>query len=232
MNARDGRSVMARKMTPVYGLLLALLIVQPRPVDAQTRISLSAGTTFATLDGDDAGRAVGGAADLDSETGFFAGASLGVPLGDLLFISPGLYFVQKGTWVNANFSGAFSVELSYIELPVTIGVTVPGAEPPFGVRFFAGPEIAFEVDCDIEPDGSIGFSTLGEFADCHPPSGVEESERKTVDLGLVFGADLSFGSFFVRGGRDVGLTSLDDSDADEDFKNSAWFLGAGIVIGG
>jgi len=43
---------------------------------------------------------------------------------------------------------------------------------------------------------------------------------------------VSYRSFLIRGGLDMGLTSLDDTDADEDFSNRAWFLGVGYVVGG
>jgi hypothetical protein len=223
---------MTKKVMLVWGLLLALLIVEPRPVDAQARIGLNWGVTFATLEGDDANGPFLRTADLGNETGFFAGASLGLPLDGILSITPGLYFVQKGTsWERGIFEG--SVELSYIEVPVTIGVAVTSTDRPFGVSLFAGPEIAFEIDCNVEVGTSTGAevdTSIGQFEDCRGEG--EESDRKSIDFGLVFGANVSFGPFFVNGGLDMGLTSLDDSDADEDFKNSAWFLGAGILIGG
>jgi hypothetical protein len=95
-------------------------------------------------------------------------------------------------------------------------------------------EIAFEIDCNFEFDTASGADVGGFFArqfeDCQEEG--QESDRKSIDFGLVFGANVSFGPFFVNGGLDMGLTSLDDSDAAQDFKNSAWFLGAGILIGG
>jgi hypothetical protein len=58
-------------------------------------------------------------------------------------------------------------------------------------------------------------------------------ERKKVDFGAIFGA----GAFFpvsdrldvvVNGGLDLGLRSLDDSEDEDDVKNSVWFLTAGV----
>jgi len=223
---------MTRNVILASGLLFALLIVSPRPADGQVRVALSAGPTFTTLEGDDAALA-GAAPSVGNETGYFAGASVSVPLGGILSISPGLYLVQQGASFQPNFSGEYSVEVSYIKVPVTIGVELTGADLPFGVHLFAGPEIAFEIDCNVETGREpSGFDDFGEFEDCYPPRGIDDSQRKSTDVGLIFGAEVSYGSFLVRGGLDMGLTSLDDSEAELEYRNSAWFLGAGYVIGG
>ncbi len=225
---------MTRNTTLVSGLLFALLIVSSRPAVGQVRVALSAGPTFTTLAGDDAREALGGAMEIGTKTGFFAGASLRVPLGGIVSISPGLYYAQKGTSFESSVGRDIRLQLSYLEVPVTLEVAVTGADLPVGVRLFAGPEIAFEVDCSLE-FVSPGFPlqvSYGQFDDCHPPSGVDDSQRKSTDVGLIFGTEVSYGSFLLRGGLDIGLTSLDDSEAELEYRNSAWFLGAGYVIGG
>jgi len=228
---------MVKNVSLVSALLVCLLMIVPHAAEAQPLVTVSAGTTFATLGGADAklpfGEAAGDEVDLGNETGLFFGASLRVPLGESLSINPGLYLAQKGTSFDRD-SGfqTGSVELSYIEIPVTIGVVVTGADRPFGVSLFAGSEVSFEIDCTLDTDP--GFSILlhyAQFDDCHEHSGVEERERTSTLFGLVFGAEVSFGSVFLTGGLDVGLTSLDDSDANEEFKNSAWSLGVGLLVG-
>ncbi len=227
---------MRQHMMPAWGLLL-LLLLSPGAGEAQTRISLTAGPTFATVWGDDAkvpfGEAFGDEVELGHETGFFAGASLHVSLGEVLSISPGLYYVQKGTRFDRDqgFQSG-SVELTYIEIPVTIGIALTGAESPVGVSLFAGPEVSFEIDCTLQTDPGFSIQLhYAQFDGCYAPSDVEEPDLKSTLFGMVFGAEVSYDAFLLKGGLDLGLTSLDDSDFDEDFRNSAWFLGAGIVIG-
>jgi len=224
---------MPRNATSVCAMLLALLIVSPRPADGQVRLAVSGGRTVATLEGDDAVRPFGAdEAILDTERGVFAGASVSLPLGGFLSISPGLYFVQKGASFRNRQRG--SVELSYIQVPVTIDVALASANGSLGVRLFGGPEVGFEVGCDLETSGFNIDLFYRQFEDCVslPDEDLEGGQRKSTDVGLVLGGEVSYGSFLVRGGLDVGLTSLDDSGADEDFRNRAWFLGAGFVIGG
>jgi len=230
---------MTDKMMPMWGLLLLLVFAAPRAGDAQVRIAVSAGPTFATLGGDDArmpfGEDRGDVVELGTETGFFAGASLSVPLGGTLSVSPGVYYVQEGTTFDRDLGfQSGSVELSYIEVPVTIGVAVTGADRPVGVSLFAGPEVSIEVECTLETNPGFNAQLFyDQLDDCQPPSDLEKgARRKSVLFGLVFGAEVSYRSFLIRGGLDMGLTSLDDTDADEDFSNRAWFLGVGYVVGG
>jgi len=230
---------MTKNAMLMWGFLLLLVFAAPRAGDAQVRIAVSAGPTFATLGGDDAripfGEDRGEVVELGSETGFFAGASLSVPLGGILSVSPGVYFVQKGTTFDRDLGfQSGSVELSYVEVPVTIGVAVTGANLPVDVSLFAGPEVSFELDCTLDFDSSFSIQLrYDQLDDCQPASDLEEgARRKSVLYGLVFGAEVSYRSFLIRGGLDMGLTSLDDTDADEDFSNRAWFLGVGYVVGG
>ena len=65
---------------------------------------------------------------------------------------------------------------------------------------------------------------------------VESLETKSLDLGAVIGAVVSFAagesaSIFLRGGYDLGLRNiLDDEDDSTSAKNRALFFGAGVVF--
>ncbi|HZD04819.1 MAG TPA: porin family protein [Longimicrobiales bacterium] len=193
------------------GLALAAMLANPGLLHGQVTIGGRAGVTFSNFTGDDVEDS-----ELDTKTGFFVGASLGVPLGGILGLGTGAYYVQKGV---EEAGGDASLDLAYLEIPALLQVVVTGPERPVGIGLFLGPSFAFNLSCDGSSDG-------GESADC--------SDRvKGFDLGALFGAGVSFAAgeratISVNGGLDLGLTSTDDTGADEDIKNQAYFLGVGV----
>lgn len=187
-------------------LLTAVTLAAATPLAAQTTVGVSVGATFATFTGDDA------VEGLDSKTGFMAGAHLAYPLGEIVSIVPGAYFVQKGAALGDN-----SQTISYLEVPLLLSVSVLEEDRPLGLDLFAGPEVAFRVGC------SQDFP--GEGDDCE-----EEEDLSGTDFGFVAGAGLSYDRFFLNGGLDLGLKGLDDSPEDNDVKNSAWFVSAGVAF--
>jgi hypothetical protein len=187
-------------------LLLATTFAAAAPLTAQATVGVSLGATVATFEGDDA------VEGLDSKTGFMAGAHLAYPLGEIVSIVPGAYFVQKGA-----ARGDESQTISYLELPVLLSVSVLQEDRPVGLDLFAGPEVAFKVGCsqDIE----------GEGDECE-----DEEDLSGTDFGFIAGAGLSYDRFFLNAGLDLGLKGLDDSPEDNDVKNSAWFVSAGVAF--
>lgn len=199
-------------------LLAAGVLFLPGAATAQMAAGISAGLTSSTFEGDDAEGA-------ESNTGFMAGGFVAIPLGEIISVVPGAYYVQKG----AEFSDPdfpdddFSVTLGYLEIPLLLSVAVVGDDRPFGVNLFAGPEIAFRLSCSEDfGDDSV---------DCQ-----DDDDIKGTDFGLIAGAGVGFGRFFVNGGLDIGLTGIIDGDIEDgaDLKNSVYFLQAGIMfpIGG
>jgi len=214
---------------PWATLLAAVLLTLPMAATAQVAVGVSAGPTFATVTGDDIDDDA-----IDSRTGFFVGGSLGIPLTSMLSFGTGAYYVQKGAEDNSP-GEEVSVELDYIEIPAVLQVQVTGPDRPVGISLMAGPSFGFNVGCNVS--GSAGGVTVD--ADCEA---VEDFfEAKSFEFGLLFGAGVSFPtsetmSFFVDGGLDLGLTSIADSESedDPDIKNEVWFFGAGVswIVGG
>lgn len=218
-------------------LLLAVLAV-PEPGHAQ--ISITGGPLFTTISGDDArgpfGEDFGDTADLDTRDGYFVGASVRIPLVSIVSINPGLYYAEKGTRFERD--GGFQdgyLQLSYVEIPMTVSAAVWGADGPASVSLVAGPRVSFEVECVLEGFGFSLGNSYGQFDSClqggatdAPP--VDDAVRESTLWGLILGAEVSLGGFLLTGGWDIGLTSLDASGAGQDFTNSGWFLGFGIRI--
>ena len=193
------------------GLVLALGIVLPLQAEAQVRFGVSGGLSLAKLGGDDASD------NLDSRTGFNGGAFLDFPLGGIIGVTTGLYYVQKG----ASSDGPLDAEVAidYLEVPLLLRVTaVESSTADFNL--FMGPTFAFEMKCE----GTIAGVTL----DCED----DEFPTKSFDLGAAFGAGISFPispSMSVIGTAlyDIGLRSIDD--AGDDIKNEAVLLNVGLA---
>lgn len=196
------------------GLVLAAILVAPGLLEAQVGLGPGAGVTFSKLTGDDVE-----SGDVDTKTGFFVGASLGVPLGGIVGLNTGVYYVQKGA--NEGGGGDNSLDLTYLEIPALLEVQVTGPERPVGVGLFLGPSFGFNLSCE-DFDGE----------DCG-------DNAKSLDLGALFGAGLAFragesATIAVNAGLDLGLTSVDDSSDNLDIKNQAYFIGVGVswLVGG
>jgi len=81
-------------------------------------IGVDAGLTSTNFAGDDT--KVDGEDIFEAKSGFYVGASLGIPLGGRFGLGTGLYYVEKG----ADFvDGSGGIEFSYFELPVVLQMT-------------------------------------------------------------------------------------------------------------
>lgn len=202
--------------------VLTLLAFVALPVTARSQITLgvSGGGSFANVYGDDVDDD-----STDSRTGFLAGGFVSFPIADIVSLTSGLYYAQKGfTDVDdATF------KLDYVEIPVLLQVGVSESETA-AFSLFAGPSLSFETKCERE-DADV-------IADCDADAlGDDAIETESTTFGAIFGAGARFMTsesmfFLVNGGLDLGLTSV--ASGDDDMKNTSWFAQAGLgwVVGG
>lgn len=207
----------------------AAFLLLPQPARAQVAVGFSGGLSIAELTGDDVDDD-----NLDSRTGFLVGGWASFPLSDILSLTSGLYYVQKGA-EDAEQGVDVTLKLDYLEVPVLLQVGVFESERT-AFSLFAGPAIAFEIGCKIEGSGG----GVDASVDCED-AGLEdiEIETKSVTFDAIFGAGIrvmTSETMFLLGnaGLDLGLSSIDDSVDEGDVKNSNWFfqVGAGWIVGG
>jgi len=186
----------------------------------QGKISISVrekeldGTTFKT------GLAVGGEFDY-----FFS---------DNFAVSAQIAYVQKGG--NRSFdqgSGSWGYDLSYLQIPVLLRVTVGSGDlKPF---FFAGPEFGIKLSTKLRAKNESGTDTTFNFPD---------NLFTTSTLGLMFGAGVTYAinpatMLFISGAYDLGLTNLNAQfgnntpfSSDDDIYYSRDFrINVGILFG-
>jgi hypothetical protein len=197
------------------GLIAALAL--PVPAFAQVSFGVSGGLSLASLTGDDVDD------DLDGRTGFNAGAFVELPLADIIWLVPGLYYVQKG----ATSDGLVEeISIDYLELPLLLRVGVSDRDP-VGINLFLGPTFALQLKCD--------FQVANITDECEDEAASDFDITKNFDVGLAVGGGLSFAvsptiSLLANAFWDLGLMSIDDSLAEQDIKNEAILLNVGFVF--
>jgi len=196
------------------GCVLVLGLLLPAAARAQMSFGVAGGLSLATQGGDNAG-------DLGSRTGFNGGAFLDFPLGGIIFVQPGLYYVQKGYSDGADDS---KLKLDYLEVPVLLRVEAIQSGTA-NLSFLLGPTFAFEVKCGFELEGVVE-------GDCADLPGTDFDSR-SFDLGAAFGVGVGFPlsptmSVIGMALYDLGLRSIDDSGLERDIKNEAVLLDLGL----
>ena len=151
--------------------------------------------------------------DADSEgmdTGFRTGMALGgfvtYSLSDNFSVQPELAYSMQGASYEAKEGDAeITLKLDYLQIPVLAKYQVND------FNFFGGPVFAFNLndEAEMEDNGHTTESDLDDVAG--------------MSFDLAFGAGYEFpltqGAVTVDARYDLGLTTIDDSDAEADVKN-------------
>ena len=216
--------------SPLLALLLPTVLVTPGFAQGVTA-GVKAGVDFADLGGDFEDVIE---ASTDMKTGFSAGAFLGFDLHRLFRLQAEAQYVQKGAKASEEgVTGTFS--LNYVEVLVPLTLLIPVEGAAVQPRLYAGPSIAFELDCKIKLEDT-GVEVEFDCAD--PPVGVDiDAETKSVDFGAFFGAGIDIpagpGAVTLDVLYNLGLADIDDSDPVIDVKNRniQILAGYGFAIG-
>ena len=198
-----------KKAAVVFGLVFLVIAAQAAMCGEMT-IGVTGGVNIAKVAGDD----VDG---WDSRTAPFFGGFLEFPITPLMSIQPELLYTMKGATSTDEEGCDVTAKLDYIEIPVLLRVNIPmeGSIKPFVV---AGPGLGFNSTAKFECDG--------EEEDIE--------DIKSMDFGLIFGGGVGIpvgeGSYMISlfARYELGLTTIDDSEYDEDVKNRAISIGAGV----
>jgi len=167
--------------------VLVPLALAVNTITAEAQVGGGAGTTLGPLVGVNSTRIVGDSVEgenLNSRTGFVAGLQLQHSFRGGLFLRSGLLYSMRGA---SNAEGGTSVvfRLDYLEVPLLLGYTVPGAGQvrPF---LMAGAQLGVKAKCEAE--GTSGTVTV--TVDCDDPD--LEADVSGTDLAFVAGAGIAF----------------------------------------
>jgi hypothetical protein len=155
-----------------------------------------------------------------SHTGFMAGGWIGLHLGNLIALQLEAFYTQKGSKLNETGEPTATFKTDYIEIPLLLQVGLPlGALKP---HIYAGPAIAFNVNCKIDIDGGTGGKCDEAPFDI---------EIKSTDFSGIIGIGINISRFLIAVQYDHGFDNLlvDDTSPTE-ANNRTWTLLAGFGL--
>ncbi len=174
------------------------------------QVGLKGGANIANFTGDDA---TFNGQSLDSKFGFCGGVFAMFQFGNIFAVQPEIYYSMKGASTTVN-NVDINFNFDYVEVPLLLKVIIPVEGANVRPNIFVGPALGFNSKAEVEGTGNGQSATedVSEFV-------------QDTDFGLAFGGGVGF----LVGGHELGidiryilgLKSWDDSDANDDVKNSA-----------
>jgi len=191
------------------------LAVLAGPAAAQRPLIFVGGLNMSNVEGDDAD-------DLDSRTGFFVGVGTGFSLSPTVGISPFVVYTERGF---ESADGEGSAKITYIDVPVFLGVAVPLGET-LSLSLSAGPRVSFNLGCDLEEgDLSVDCADVSELGE---PESIDYGVIGDVGLGFVLSPTLNLG---IGAGYDLGLADVFDQ-FDAKHRSPFFYAALSFIMGG
>ncbi len=215
-SSKQKRCMMRSTRAFVFAAVCTLVVIASTDALAELHVSggIKGGINIANLHGADA-------KDTESITGFAAGAFFILKITDFFAIQPEILLTRKGAEGDTSIYHG-EVELNYIEIPVLLKLSIP-AHARIRPSLLIGPALAANLSARAK-GGSNSIRGETEIDDW----------VKDTDFSLVFGADVDFdlGSarLLIDGRYTLGVTSIDDTDLEKDFKTGALSIAAGIAF--
>lgn len=170
-----------------------------------------AGVDFMTLGGDDVD-----SDNLDRRSGFMFGGFALVDFTGPFAVQPEITYIQKGAEAS---NSDLTRKNDYIEIPVLAKFQLP-VSGPVSPNLFAGPTLGFNVTAELE-DGDGNTQDLSD-------------ETSGTEFGFAFGGGvdigLAAGTLMIDARYGLGLTSIDDTDADQSINNQGFMITAGFAF--
>ena len=140
-----------------------------------------------------------------NRTAFAGGAFFTLGLGNILAIQPEVLLSMKGTRASnptQNFTtGDLTLSMDYIEIPLLLKAYIPVKNPNLRPNLFAGPAIAFLINC------RVGEDVISGTRDCANGG----PTIKDTDTSIMFGVGLDFMRSFTAQVRfDIGMQDVDE----------------------
>ena len=163
--------------------------------------------------------------DAKNRKAFAGGAFFTLGLGRIFAIQPEVLLTMKGTRASnptQNFTtGDLTLSMDYIEIPLLLKAYIPVKNPNLRPNLFAGPAIAFLINC------RIGEDVISGTRDCANGG----PTIKSTDTSIMFGAGLDFMQHFTAQVRyDLGLQDVDEEQGTAKNRSLMLMLGYFFAI--
>lgn len=237
--------MMRHTLITVLIAIVAVAIAIPAVGQPAWNFELVAGVDFTQLTGDDTDATLIfndpsiGSGEVSGDiggmkVGFTVGGLFTVDINDNFAVQSGLLWARKGSDGDVTLQGDIpglgvvdltanvTMTLDYIDIPILGVLSFPAGET-MRFRAMAGPVLSFNTKADVDVEVA-GYSQSEDFGDY----------IKSVDVGGLIGAGLVIPAGALNFNFDarytMGFTSIDDSDADLNIKNSAIAVTAALGI--
>lgn len=195
-------------------LLISIAISTITIAQLQPSFGVRAGLSSSTMRGDAVNSLsnvldfTNGMITTGSRTGFFAGGYAAIPLGDVMWLEPALYYSQKGYELKGalnvkgmDFLGANAkarLNAQYIDMPVLLKANING------FQVFTGPQVSYLMDAGLRTTaGVFGINLLNTKLDA-------TNQFNRLDAGVTGGIGYQFANGLnVMASYDHGLTRVD-----------------------
>lgn len=213
-------------------LLIASFAIAGFAMAQSTSFGVRGGFTSSSMKGDavnslqDILEVTDGMIATKSQTGFYAGAHVSIPVSQNISIEPGVQYAQKGYALQGSldlkgveFLGANAkaqLKSHYIDIPVLVKGNFNG------LQVFAGPQVSYLTKANLRTTaGVLGFNLLNKTFDA-------TDEFNRWDAGLTGGIGYQFqNGFNISATYDHGLTRV-DKNRNADSYNRAFKVGVGF----
>jgi len=170
-------------------LVIACVFIASYGYAQDLKFGVKAGLNLSNIVGDDV-------EDTNMKAGIYLGGFLNTSLNDRLSFQPELIYSRQG-WTENPGEADLTFKMSYINIPLLLKMSLGASDK---VHIYAGPQLGFLVNSELEADAGYGTSTQD----------IEDSTNK-VDFNLNFGISFVGNddmSFDIRYNR--GLSKLDE----------------------
>jgi hypothetical protein len=214
-------------------LLAALAAATATFAQEKVAVTVKAGINSASIKGDASNSLsslvdyTDGIFETRSKLGFYAGASVGIPVSSNFSVEPGINFDQKGYELRGSydFKGLASVlspsakaalTLNYISMPVLLKGNFDG------FQVFVGPQVSYLAKADVRVTaGALGFNALDKNFDAG-------NQFNKWDMGIQAGLGYQMkNGLNISAAWDRGLSKV-DANRNMDAYNQAFKVGVGF----
>lgn len=202
-----------KKSKIICALVLVLLFSTSLLAQGITGKGVKLGMNLSTFTGDDADLE---GVDKKMRIGFAIGGFITYEINEMFALQPELYYSTQGAKYEADeVDGALIFRYNYIQVPILAKFNL-SMESNIKPHIFLGPSLGLNL--------SAKYEYTDELGDAAEAMGIDKKgdveDVKSTDFGLVFGGGITVGPAVIDIRYNLGLTTVDDSVNEDDFKNS------------
>ncbi|MCK4359357.1 MAG: PorT family protein [Candidatus Cloacimonetes bacterium] len=204
-----------KKSKIIGALVLVLLFSTSLLAQGITGKGVKLGMNLSTFTGDDADEE---GLEKKMRIGLAVGGFITYSVNEMFALQPELYYSMQGAKYKSSegdIDGTLIFRYNYIQIPILAKLNL-SMESNIKPNILLGPSLGLNMSAKYEYTDELGDAVEAMGID---KKGDVENVKST-DFGLVFGGGVAVGPAVIDVRYNLGLTTVDDSVFEDDFKNS------------